>query len=331
MDRKKSALLVGALVFAMGTALVARNMFMGGQPATLAAAPLPIAAPAKERKILVAARDLPAGTIIGPDSFRFQPWPANMIDNAFFNDDQTPDTRPLMGQVVRLTVAAGQPIPRTSLVKPGDRGFLAAALGPGMRAITVGVSAETGVAGFVFPGDRVDMVLTQTIGADENTFRASETIIRNMRILAIDQQATPTDEDGNRNAKISQTVTLEVTPRLAEKIKVAQTLGALSLTLRSMAETPAELERAIAQGDVTLPKNGSAGSEARLALDMAARPSDSNPTYVTGADVSRFLRQSQARAASPSRAPAAPRIAPVQAPIPSLRIWRASAAESIAF
>lgn len=331
MDKKKSALLVGALVFAMGTALVARGLFFSGQPATLVEAQLPMQKPAKGPKILVATRDLPAGTIIGPDAFRFQPWPADMIDNAYFKDGQAPDASALAGQVVRLTIAAGQPIPRTSLVKPGDRGFLAAALGPGMRAITVGVSAESGVAGFVFPGDRVDMVLTQSIGADEAAFRASETIIRNLRILAIDQQNTPTDADGNRNAKVSQTVTLEVTPRLAEKITVAQALGSLSLTLRSMADTPAELERAIAQGNVTLPQKGSAASETRLALDMAAQPSDTNPTYVTGADVSRFLRRSPPRAAPSPRAAIPARTTPAQPPRPSLRIWRASAPEAVAF
>lgn len=328
MDKKKTALLVGALALAMATALIARNMLAGPEAPTNAPTPLAIMAPAKGPKVLVATRDLPAGTIIGPDAFRFEAWPKEMIDNAYFVDGQNVQPESLAGHVVRLPIAAGQPIPKTSLVKPGDRGFLAAALTPGMRAMTVSVSAETGVAGFVFPGDRVDMVLTQTLGTDEDPFRASETIIRNLRVLAIDQQSMPTDEEGKRNAKISETVTLEVTPRIAEKVLVAKTLGELSLTLRSMAESPAELERAIAKGDVNLPTNGSTSSEQRLVFDMAARPSDANPSYATGADVSRFQRKIRTRAA-PEPRPAAP--APAAPPRPTIRVWRASVPEPVVF
>lgn len=326
MDKKKTALLVGALALAMGTALIARNMLAGSDAPANAPTPLAIIAPANAPKVLVATRELPAGTIIGPDAFRFEAWPKDKIDNAYFVDGQNVQPESLAGQVVRLPIAGGQPIPKTSLVKPGDRGFLAAALTPGMRAMTVAVSAETGVAGFVFPGDRVDMVLTQTLGTDEDPFRASETIIRNLRVLATDQQAMPTDEQGKRTAKISETVTLEVTPRIAEKIFVAKTLGNLSLTLRSMAETPAELERAIAKGDVNLSAKAGTSSEQDVAIDMAARPSDANPSYATGADVSRFQRKSRTRAA-----PAARPAAAAAPPKPSLRIWRASVPEPVVF
>jgi Flp pilus assembly protein CpaB len=84
-----------------------------------------------------------------------------LIEAAYFKEgDGGASIESLVGTVVRNAVTAGQPLTQGSIVKPGDRGFLAAALGPGMRAVTVPVSALTGVAGFVFPGDRVDLVLT---------------------------------------------------------------------------------------------------------------------------------------------------------------------------
>jgi len=112
--------------------------------------------------VLVATRALPVGTIIAPDSFRYQPWPKDLIQNAYYLKGSV-DPNSLNSTVVRNAVSAGQPLTQGSLVKPGDRGFLAAALGPGMRAVTVAVSAASGVAGFVFPGDRVDIMLTQTV------------------------------------------------------------------------------------------------------------------------------------------------------------------------
>jgi len=149
MDPKKIALLVGALIIAGVTAFMAKNMFAGSPApqAQAAVAPQPVGP-----KILVATRALPIGTIIGPDSFRYQPWPKELVKNAYFVEGQNVDLNKLNGTVVRNAISAGQPITQGALVKSGDRGFLAAALGPGMRAVTVSVSAQSGVAGFVFPG-----------------------------------------------------------------------------------------------------------------------------------------------------------------------------------
>ncbi|MGB3167572.1 MAG: Flp pilus assembly protein CpaB, partial [Alteraurantiacibacter sp.] len=185
---------------------------------------------------------------------------------------------------------------------PGDRGFLAAALGPGMRAVTVPVSDRTGVGGFVFPGDRVDMVLTQTVngtGEDAEPLQTSETILSNLRVLATDQSTeTTTDESGRTVVRAFRTVTMEVTPRIAEKIAVAQTIGTISLVLRSIADNQSELERAIASGDIELPEDATPEEEEALLRSAMARPSDGSSTYVTGGDVSRFQRSSV-----PSRAP----------------------------
>jgi pilus assembly protein CpaB len=288
MDVKKLALLIGALVIAVITAVMAKNMFAGAGAQQAAAAPSVPVGP----KVLVAKKALPVGTIIEPDSFAFQPWPKELMQGAYYVEGQ-PDSKNLAGTVVRYTMSAGQPVTRGSLVGPQDRGFLAAALGPGMRAVTVPVNASTGVAGFVFPGDHVDMVLTQTVagGGDGSPLKVSETIVRNVRVLATDQRFTDKDEDGKTAIKTFSNVTLEVTPRIAEKVAVAQSLGQLSLSLRSISDNSADLERAIASGDIKLPPNASPADERQMLLAYSDRPIDTNTTFTTGGDVSCFQRR----------------------------------------
>jgi pilus assembly protein CpaB len=162
-----------------------------------------------------------------------------------------------------------------------------------MRAITVPVNTSTGVAGFVFPGDHVDLVLTQAVqgGGDGPPLKVSETVVRNVRVLATDQRFTDKDEDGKTTIKTFSNVTLEVTPRIAEKVAVAQSMGTLSLSLRSLADNAAELERAVAAGDVKVPANANPAQERQMLLAYADRPNDSNTTFTTGGDVSRFQRR----------------------------------------
>jgi pilus assembly protein CpaB len=290
MDVRKLALLVGALVVAVITAVMAKNMFAGAGAHQAAAAPAVPLGP----KVLVAKKALPVGTIIDADSFTYQPWPKELMQNAYYLEN-SPDGDPkkLMGTVVRYPITAGQPVTRGSLVGPQDRGFLAAALSPGMRAVTVAVNASTGVAGFIFPGDHVDMVLTQAVsgGGDGPPLKVSETIIRNARVLATDQRFSEKDEDGKTSIKTFSNVTLEVTPRIAEKIAVAQSVGQLSLVLRSIADTEADLERAVASGEVKVPAGANPSQEQQMLLAIANRPNDTNTTYSTGGDVSRFQRR----------------------------------------
>ena len=311
MDRKKLVLLACALIVAIGTALVARSMFAGAAAPEAQAAPVVPSGP----KVLVAQRALPVGTIITADSLGFQQWPAELVRDAYFIEGES-DISALLGTVVRNPITAGEPVTQGSLVSPGDRGFLAAALTPGMRAITVPVDARTGVAGFIFPGDRVDMVLTQTIdGTEGQSLKASETIIRNLRVLATDQATEQETVEGKTVVRTSNTVTLEATPRIAEKIAVAQTIGTLSFTLRSLADNASELERSLAAGNVVIPDDATPQEEERLLREAMARPDDGKSTYATGADVSRFQRGSmppqtprqelQASAPAYSGAPAA--------------------------
>ncbi len=288
MDKKKLVLLVVALLVAVGTAFAARTLFVGASTPQAEAAAEP-----QGPKVLVAQRALPTGTIITADSISFQDWPEELVRDAYFIDGEA-DMGKLLGTVVRFPVTAGQPVTQGALVSPGDRGFLAAALGPGMRAVTIPVSAKTGVAGFVFPGDRVDLVLTQSVkGTSGEPLRVSETVLRNLRVLATDQSTETETVDGKTVVRAFRTVTVEVTPRIAEKVAVAETIGTISLSLRSLADSQAQLDRVIASGNVNIPEGASKDEEELLVRQAMNRPLDGATTYVTGGDVSRFQRKSK--------------------------------------
>ena len=290
MDVKKVALLIGALVIAVVTAVMAKNMFAGAGAEQAQAAPAVPLGP----KVLVAKKGLPVGTIIDAESLTYQPWPKELVQSAYYLEGSPDaDISKLLGTVVRYQVTAGQPLTRGALVGPKDRGFLAAALGPGMRAVTVPVNLSAGVGGFVFPGDRVDLMLTQSVSGDGDgqALKVSETIIRNIRVLATDQRVDSKGEDGKTEVKGFSSVTFEATPRIAEKIAVAQSMGTLSLSLRSIADNTAELERAVAAGEIKVPAGTNPAQERSMLLAVANRPADSNTTFTTGGDVSRFQRR----------------------------------------
>lgn len=330
MDAKKIVLLVGALVIAVTTALLARSMFNTSGAPQVNAAAMPI--DADQPHVLVATKALPVGTILDAESFRYQPWPKDLVEQVYFLKGQA-DPAQLAGAVVRNAITAGQPLTQGSLVKPGDRGFLAAALGPGMRAVTVPVSAQSSVAGFIFPGDRVDLVLTQSVsgGGDGDPLKVSETILRNLRVLATDQRTDAMGDDGKPVVQTYSNVTIEVTPKIAEKIAVAQTIGSLSLSLRSMADTASDLDAAIAGGEIDLPDGTNPAAEKKALAKIAARPVDRGSTYSTGADVSRYQRSSV-----PAKADATPAMTPGGSPVaaayqgPVIRIARGTNVTEVA-
>jgi pilus assembly protein CpaB len=292
MDSRKIILLVGALIVAAITAFFARTLIAGSSAPQAGAV---VMAPVVDGpEVLVATRSLPVGTILDATALKYQPWPKELVDNAYYLKDKT-NLQSLQGTVVRSIITAGQPVTQGSLVKPGDRGFLAAALGPGMRAVTVPVSAQAAVAGFVFPGDRIDLVLTQTVagGGEGQPLKVSETIMRNIRVLATDQRTDNlVGEDGKTQVRTFSNVTIEATPKMAEQVAVAQTLGSLSLSLRSIADNSAELEEAIASGAVKVPDGNDPKAEKAMMVRLASAPSAGASSYQTGADVSRYQRSS---------------------------------------
>jgi len=307
MDVRKLMLMAGALVFAAICAVGARSLIGGTSQQAQAIAQAEPTGP----QVLVATKTLPVGTIIGPDALRYQTWPKDLVDNAYYIKGQQPNSQTAVGTVVRYAIPAGQPITQGALIKPGDRGFLAAALAPGMRAVTISVTAQASVAGFVFPGDRVDLLLTQTVPGDGQPLKATETIIRNLRVLATDQKTDKTtDAEGKTQVATFSNVTIEATPKIAEEIAVAQSVGTLSLSLRSIADDRMELEREIAAGEVNAPAD--AKTEKAMLVQIASRPIDTNTTVTTGGDVSRYQPRTPApkQAAAPALAGPAPTAGP---------------------
>lgn len=220
-----------ALVLAAGTALFARSWL--NQHAAQVRAAAPAVQPSPQKAVLVARKAIGRGQLLKPADFAWQRWPAGPLDPAYIVIG-TRKAGSLAGWVAREPFAPGEPITTAKIVAPGDRGFLAAVLRPGMRAVSVPVTATSGISGFIFPGDRVDILVTQTVtppGPRQAQHKESETILHDIRVLAVDQRLA--GKDGQ--AALAHTATLEVTPKQSEIIAVASDMGRLSLSLRSLA------------------------------------------------------------------------------------------------
>ena len=190
-------------------------------------------------QVVVASRDLPAGTILQDGDSRWQAWPDQSLDPNFIVQREGQDAGQIdefIGTVVRRGFTAGEPLTFVRVFKREEAGFMSGALTPGMRALSVRINAVTGASGFITPGDYVDIILTQDLRqSDQDQLgpkfqRASETILRDVRVLAIDQSA----DDLEGAILVGQTATLEVTPKHAEILSVAGAMGSLSLALRSL-------------------------------------------------------------------------------------------------
>jgi pilus assembly protein CpaB len=205
------------------------------------------------RQILAANVALPAGTLLRTEDIIWQPVTVTKADEIVRPSGSAVEAKPglvqeveasVYGAVVRHPLAAGDPIRRGGIIRPGERDFLKVVLGPGTRAIAIPVSTGGASTGLVSPGDRVDVILTQNFKHDSSnetkniplTRRSlSETVVQNLRVLAID--AIDTKSQPTANGGFGRTVTLEVTPDQAELINVSTELGKLSLTLRSTVVT----------------------------------------------------------------------------------------------
>ncbi len=220
-----------ALFVSGGTVLVGRAWLAPKEPVQA-----PVVAD-QGPHVLVAQTSLSAGQFVRPENLRWQAWPADGVSASYIVEGQG-RVEDFVGAVVRSAVAEGEPVTEARLVRPGDRGFMAAVLTPGYRAITVTVSVSSGLAGFVFPGDRVDLLLTMVVPDPDSKVQrhAAETLLTDLRVLAVDQRS----DDQNKDVVVEKTATLEVTPKQAETIAVATELGNLSLSLRSLAhgDTP---------------------------------------------------------------------------------------------
>src|ERR1700730_11152881 len=235
-------LLFVAIVLAGGTAVLARSWLAAQRAAEIAEAS-PLALPTPAKSVLVARSGIQRGQILKPDDLIWQIWPEGVIDkNYVLLGTRTPES--FAGSVARNPVSSGEPITDAKIVAPGNRGFLAAVLRPGMRAISVPVTVTSGISGFIFPGDQVDLLITHAIpvtaapsgGGSSYEHKASETVLHDVRVIAIDQRL----ETKAGEALVAHTATLEVTPKQSEIIALASEIGKLSLTLRSLVSVSAE-------------------------------------------------------------------------------------------
>ena len=189
-------------------------------------------------EVLVAKSDIGLGQTVNPENLQWQSWPAGAASNNFIRRNERPEaTTQIAGSIARSPFIAGEPIREPKLVKANGSGFMAAILPTGMRAVSTEISAETGAGGCILPNDRVDVILSRhdkdAAHPSAPDVIVSETILPNIRVLAIDQ--APKEKDG-QNRVLGKTVTLELKPEQAETLARARQSGTLSLALRSIAD-----------------------------------------------------------------------------------------------
>ena len=279
-----------ALIVAAGLAFFARSLMA------------PKAAPSQQQavvqkeaavEILVANDRIGTGEFIKPEGLGWRPWPKSALDERFITKEHFKETD-VVGAVPRQVLEKGDPILASKIIKPGEGGFLAAVLQPGMRAVSVNVNRATGNAGLIMPGDKVDLLLTQKIPSEMGRERfAGETVLQGIRVIAIDQTLDTQDK-----AVIAQTTTLELTPKDAEKVLVAEQMGQLSLSLRSLA--------------VDDPNGGQGANPSAPTWDReVSKVVVRAPAPITGAPVARAPQVVVLRGGSGSQGSPAPAAAPV--------------------
>ena len=232
MNRNLMIVLAGGFVIAILVAVIVQS--------GLKSEPQSGSAPTVE--ILVASRNISLGSNLDGSDMKWQSWPESAVfAGAIVRQDQQSTIDALSGRV-RRDISSGEPLSEAAMLSNNAGNIVASSLEPGKRAIAIKVSAESMVGGFINPGDHVDVILTHKVRVatgDKSTMKdtvnqfATETVLENVRILAIDQRATNSSSD---EAKVGRTVTLEVTSVDAEKIALANEMGDLSLSLRPVGD-----------------------------------------------------------------------------------------------
>lgn len=214
-------------------------------------------APVATNAIMVASRAVPSGTLLRPEDVAWKDVAAGGIQTGFIVRRQGADAE-FVGAITRRSFSIDEPFIITDLVRPNERQFLAAALKPGTRAISIAVDAPQSAAGLILPGDQVDVILAQTFAegsVSEARRSVAETILRDVRVIATDQllslpaQApTRAQAPSATEARMPRTVTFEVTEKQAERLIVAAQLGRLQLSVRPLQVTPADAAAPASEG-----------------------------------------------------------------------------------
>ena len=234
MDTRRVLILGVAALAAGAAALLARGLLGGGTEKVKAAPPPPRPATVE---VLVASSDVQAGSALAAGSVHWQEWPKSAVDSSFITHDTAPDIeRVVQGTVARAPLVSGEPLTAAKMIHADSAGFMAAMVGPGMRAVSIGISTESGAGGFILPNDHVDVLCTGQVSDTPRRF-ATITFLRDVRVLAVDQTYK---EDKDQKVVLAKTATLEVTPHQAELLEQAQASGTISLTLRALGETPTQ-------------------------------------------------------------------------------------------
>jgi pilus assembly protein CpaB len=288
----RSIILVILAIVGVGLVVMLTRSFLSSAQQQAIESQVAVAPSKPAIRILVAKRDLHVGTIITAEDTEWRAWPEDSVSEAYFitKKGTKKDTD---GQVVRIPLSNGEPVTRSSLVKQGERGFLAAILSPGMRAVTVKLSPTAGIGGFIFPGDRVDVLLSHTIEVSrQEKYEVAETVFQNVRVLAVDQKSASDDK-----AKIGKTATLEVTPKMAEKVAMLSNIGTLSLSLRALASRGSALPANPDSPPISRTSSHSMGSEVSKflpSLDGETATSSvrvARGNFVTTVDTNRSKKQ----------------------------------------
>ena len=207
--------------------------------------------------VLIAKGDIGMGTAVSAQDFQWQAWPAATTGGSYVTKKDKPNAiQEFAGSITRGPFTAGEPIREAKLIKANGSGFMAAILPSGMRAVSTEISPETGAGGFILPNDRVDVILSRRAGSDNKSKTpTSETILTNVRVLAIDQAV---EEQNGQRVVVGKTATIELTPGQAETLAQSRQLGTLSLALRSLLDAgkTTEVDNRDRKSDITTVRFG---------------------------------------------------------------------------
>ncbi|MAP93847.1 MAG: Flp pilus assembly protein CpaB [Ponticaulis sp.] len=228
------------LVVAGGAALVAAMLVrgMGQQEAPQIVEMIEPEPSVPMSQVLVASADMTLGHRIAPEDLKWQDWPEELITENYYTSEDAPEaTTELAGAIVRTPFYSGEPILAPKIYQSGGKGVLSAVLTEGMRAVAVEISVETAAGGFILPNDRVDVILSYDVEVTEGDTQterpAIQTILQNVRVLAIDQTIAEIEDE---SVVVGTTATLELSPRHAEILMLATRMGDISLSLRGIEE-----------------------------------------------------------------------------------------------
>lgn len=270
MGAVRIAIIALAALAAILLAFMVRGMIVPKKPVPVAAV---VAAPPPKpmAQVLVAKRDLPVGARIAPADLAWQAWPMDALNPTFVTDGAAPTAPPegaqkvakqaaqatqdlimasgpmqaFDGAIVKEALAKGEPVTSRKVLRAGDSNYMAVVLLPGMRAMSIPINAETAAGGFILPGDRVD-VLQSRPGPEGRGF-VSETLMRNLRVLAIDQKP---QAEADAKAMVGAVAVLEVPAADALVLARGKAQGEMQLVLRSYADLGGGAGRGVAQRGV---------------------------------------------------------------------------------